>query len=102
MGAATRITWTGHTADELLDLARDCRDAKQAARVIDPPQEHPCHAAGAGRHPAPYRYRAALVRAAPGSRQAPILEVTWTTLRAQRFANTSSMIGIARSAASTN
>ena len=33
MGAATRITWTEHTADELLDLARDCRDAKQAARA---------------------------------------------------------------------
>ena len=34
MGAATRITWTEHTADELLDLARDCRDAKQAARAV--------------------------------------------------------------------
>ena len=33
MGAATRITCTEHTADELLDLARDCRDAKQAARA---------------------------------------------------------------------
>ena len=34
MGAATRITWTEHTADELLDLARDCGDAKRAARAV--------------------------------------------------------------------
>ncbi len=33
MGAATRVTWTEHTADELLKLTRDCRDAKQAARA---------------------------------------------------------------------
>ena len=33
MGAGSRITWTEHTADELLELTRDCRDAKQAARA---------------------------------------------------------------------
>ncbi len=33
MGAATPITREDHTADELYDLARGCRDAKQASRA---------------------------------------------------------------------
>ena len=33
MSAATPITWTEHTADEVHALAKHCRDAKQASRA---------------------------------------------------------------------
>ena len=33
MSAATPITWTQHTADELHELAKHCGDAKQASRA---------------------------------------------------------------------
>ena len=33
MSAATPITWTEHTADELHELARRCGNAKQALRA---------------------------------------------------------------------